>query len=91
MMKQNIAEFEYLALIVNYNEFLDKTILKKEYFEGKNRIMFDILITEFKKNKSLVISELVKNKNFDSNYFLQNNSDKLLNNVLKLNQNLFLL
>ena len=33
-MKQNIAEFEYLALIVNYNEFLDKTILKKEYFEN---------------------------------------------------------
>ena len=38
-MKQNIAEFEYLALVVNYNEFLNKTILKKEYFEGKNRIL----------------------------------------------------
>ena len=70
-MKQNIAEFEYLALVVNYNEFLDKTILKKEYFEGRNRIMFEILITEFKKNKSLVISELAKYKNFDSIYFVE--------------------
>lgn len=89
MMKQNIAEFEYLALIVNYNEFLDKTILKKEYFEGKNRIMFDILITEFKKNKSLVISELVKNKNFDSNYFMELLNGNIYNSSKELKFKLF--
>ena len=89
MMKQNIAEFEYLALIVNYNEFLDKTILKKEYFEGKNRIMFDILITEFKKNKSLVISELVKNKNFDSNSFMELLNGNIYNSSKELKFKLF--
>ena len=89
MMKQNIAEFEYLALTVNYNEFLDKTILKKEYFEGKNRIMFDILITEFKKNKSLVISELVKNKNFDSNYFMELLNGNIYNSSKELKFKLF--
>lgn len=83
------VEFEYLALIVNYNEFLDKTILKKEYFEGKNRIMFDILITEFKKNKSLVISELVKNKNFDSNYFMELLNGNIYNSSKELKFKLF--
>lgn len=88
-MQQNIAEFEYLALIVNYNEFLDKTILKKEYFEGRNRIMFDILITEFKKNKSLVISELVKYKNFDSIYFMELLNGNIYNSSKELKFKLF--
>ena len=88
-MKQNIAEFEYLALIVNYNEFLDKTILKKEYFEGKNRIMFEILITEFRKNKSLVISELVKYKNFDSVYFVELLNGNIYNTSKELKFKLF--
>lgn len=65
------AEYEYLALVINYNDFLGKTILKKEYFEGKNKIMFDILITEYSKNRSLVVSELIKYKNFDCNYFME--------------------
>ena len=64
-MQQNTAEFEFLALIVNYNEFLDRTILKKEYFEGRNKVMFQILMEEYQKNRSLVVSELVKYKNFD--------------------------
>jgi replicative DNA helicase len=88
-MQQNIAEFEYLALIVNYNEFLDKTVLKKEYFEGRNRIMFDILITEFKKNKSLVISELVKYKNFDSIYFVELLNGNVYNTSKELKFKLF--
>lgn len=65
------AEYEFLALVINYNDFLGKTILKKEYFEGKNKIMFDILITEYSKNRSLVVSELIKYKNFDCNYFME--------------------
>ena len=70
-MQQNTAEFEFLALIVNYNEFLDRTILKKEYFEDRNKVMFQILMDEYKKNRSLVVSELVKYKNFDCVYFME--------------------
>ena len=44
MMEQNTTEFEYLALVINYNEFLEKTILRKEYFEGKERVMFEIFV-----------------------------------------------
>ena len=88
-MKQNIAEFEYLALVVNYNEFLDKTILKKEYFEGKNRIMFEILVAEYSKNKSLVISELVKYKNFDSVYFVELLNGNIYNTSKELKFKLF--
>lgn len=68
-MSQNTTAFEYLALIVNYNDFLGKTILKKEYFEGKDKIMFDIMLTEYNKNGMLSVSELVKYKNFDCIYF----------------------
>lgn len=70
-MKPNTAEYEYLALVINYNEFLGKTILKKEYFEGKNKILFDVLITEYNKNGDLIVSELVKYKNFDCTYFME--------------------
>lgn len=71
MMEQNIAEYEYLALVINYNDLLEKTILKKEYFEGKNKILFDIIKTEYNKNGSLTVSELVKYNNFDCNYFVE--------------------
>lgn len=70
-MQQNTAEYEFLALVINYNNFLGKTILKKEYFEGKNKIMFDILMTEYSKNRSLIVSELAKYKNFDCIYFME--------------------
>lgn len=70
-MKQNTAEYEYLALVINYNDLLEKTILKKEYFEGKDKILFDIIKTEYNKNGSLTVSELVKYNNFDCNYFVE--------------------
>ncbi len=70
-MKYNIAEFEYLSLVINYNDFLDRTILKKDYFESKNKIMFDIIKTEYNKSKTLVISELVNYKNFDIDYYME--------------------
>lgn len=70
-MEQNTTEFEYLALVINYNDLLKKTILKKEYFEGKNKILFDIIKTEYNKNGSLTVSELVKYNNFDCNYFVE--------------------
>ena len=65
------TEYEYLALVINYNDLLEKTILKKEYFEGKDKILFDIIKTECDKNGSLAVSELVKYNNFDCNYFAE--------------------
>lgn len=70
-MEQNIAEFEYLAFVINYNEYLKRTILKKEYFESKNKIMFEIILNEYNKNGALTISELSNYKNFDVQYFLE--------------------
>ena len=89
MMEQNTTEFEYLALIVNYNDFLGKTILKKEYFEGKDKIMFDILITEYNKNNSLVISELIKYKNFDCVYFSELIDGNIYNSSKEIQFKLF--
>lgn len=71
MMEQNTAEYEYLALVINYNDLLKKTILKKEYFEGKDKILFDIIKTECDKNGSLTASELIKYNNFDCDYFAE--------------------
>lgn len=70
-MEYNIAEFEYLALVINYNEFLGRTILKKEYFEKKNSILFNIVKTEYDKSKALVIAQLVLYKNFDIDYYTE--------------------
>lgn len=71
MMEQNIAEYEYLALVINYNDFLKRTIIKKEYFESKNKILFEIITKEYKKNNALVLAELVKYNNFDLNYYIE--------------------
>lgn len=76
MMEQNIAEYEYLALVINYNDLLKRTIIKKEYFEGKDKVLFEIITKEYKKNNALVLAELVKYNNFDLDYYielLQNN------------------
>ena len=71
MMEQNIAEYEYLALVINYNDLLKRTIIKKEYFEGKDKILFEIIIKEYKKNNALVLAELVKYNNFDLDYYME--------------------
>lgn len=88
-MQQNTAEFEFLALVVNYNEFLDRTILKKEYFEDRNKVMFQVLMEEYKKNKSLVVSELVKNKHFDCVYFMELLNGNLYDSSRERNFKLF--
>lgn len=62
---------DYLALVINYPELLDKTILKAEYFDGKDKIMFEIIYEFYKKNNCLIISDLVKNGNFDIDYFTE--------------------
>lgn len=76
-MNQNTAEYEYLSLIVNYSYFLGRTILKEEHFEGKDRLMFRALIEEYNNSKELIVSELVKNKNFDPVYY----SELMTNNL----------
>lgn len=88
-MQQNTAEFEFLALVINYNEFLERTILKKEYFEGRNKVMFQILMEEYQKNRSLVVSELVKYKNFDCVYFMELLDGNLYNSSRETNFKLF--
>lgn len=71
MMEQNIAEYEYLALVINYNDLLKRTIVKKEYFESKNKILFEIITKEYKKNNALVLAELIKYNNFDMDYYIE--------------------
>lgn len=71
MMQQNIAEYEYLALVINYNDLLKRTIVKKEYFESKNKILFEIIAKEYKKNNALVLAELIKYNNFDMDYYIE--------------------
>ena len=88
-MNQNTTAFEYLALIVNYNDFLGKTILKKEYFEGKDKIMFDIMLTEYNKNGMLSVSELVKYKNFDCIYFSELVNGNIYNSSKEIQFKLF--
>lgn len=65
------AEYEYLALVINYNDFLKRTIIKKEYFEGKDKILFEIITKEYKKNNALVLAELIKYNNFDLDYYME--------------------
>lgn len=79
MMEQNIAEYEYLALVINYNDLLKRTIVKKEYFESKNKILFEIITKEYKKNNALVLAELVKYNNFDLDYYMELLENNLYN------------
>ena len=73
------AEYEYLALVINYNDLLKRTIIKKEYFEGKDKILFEIITKEYKKNNALVLAELVKYNNFDLDYYMELLENNLYN------------
>ena len=70
-MNNTTPNGEYLGLIIDFNELLGKTILKAEYFEGKDRILFDILKTEYDKNKVLVLDNLKKYNKFDMEYYFK--------------------
>ena len=78
-MEQNIAEYEYLALVINYNDLLKRTIIKKGYLEGKDKILFEIITKEYKKNNALVLAELVKYNNFDLDYYMELLENNLYN------------
>lgn len=73
------AEYEYLALVINYNDLLKRTIIKKEYFEGKDKILFEIITKEYKKNNALVLAELIKYNNFDLDYYMELLENNLYN------------
>lgn len=73
------AEYEYLALVINYNDFLKRTIIKKEYLEGKDKILFEIITKEYKKNSALVLTELVKYNNFNLDYYMELLENNLYN------------
>lgn len=78
-MEQNTAEYEYLALVINYNDFLKRTIIKKEYFENKNKVLFEIITKEYKKNNALVLAELIKYNNFNLDYYMELLENNLYN------------
>lgn len=74
---QTNSEREFLSLIINYPSLLDKCYVKEEYFEDENKIMFSILIKEYKTNKSFVMANLSKYNNFDIVYY----TDLLCTNI----------
>lgn len=78
-MEQNTAEYEYLALVINYNDLLKRTIIKKEYFENKNKVLFEIITKEYKKNNALVLAELIKYNNFNLDYYMELLENNLYN------------
>lgn len=69
---QNTLEFETLSLIVNYPYMLDNTILQDKYFlDNKSKIMFNILKKEHKNNKEFIVGNLIKNKDFNCDYYAE--------------------
>lgn len=78
-MNNYTLEYELLALIVNYPELLEKNILKKEYFIGEDRIMFEAILTEYKKHKVILAENLNKYNGMDINYYFRLITDNLWN------------
>nr|DAI31699.1 MAG TPA: DnaB-like replicative helicase [Bacteriophage sp.] len=78
-MNNDTLEYELLALIVNYPELLEKNILKKEYFIGEDRIMFEAILTEYKKHKVILAENLNKYNGMDINYYFRLITDNLWN------------
>ena len=64
-------EFEFLSLVINHPNLLERNILKPEYFEPKNEVMYSILLKEYSIRKEFIIYELSKHNNFDIEYFCE--------------------
>ena len=62
---------EYLAILVNHPELIEKTIIKEEYLFDKDRQMFRALVNNYTKNKSIIETDFVKYKDFDYDYYLE--------------------
>lgn len=78
-MNNETLEYELLALIINYPELLERNILKKEYFFGKDQILFNAILTEYKKHKVLLVENLSKYSGFNLEYYFQLQTDNLWN------------
>ena len=78
-MNNETLEYELLALIINYPELLERNILKKEYFYGQDQILFNAILTEYKKHKVLLVENLSKYRGFNLEYYFQLQTDNLWN------------
>lgn len=76
-MNNETLEYELLALIINYPELLERNILKKEYFFGQDQIVFNAILTEYKKHKVLMVENLIKYNGFNPEYYFQLQTDNL--------------
>ena len=78
-MNNETIEYELLALIINYPELLERNILKKEYFFGQDQILFNAILTEYKKHKVLLVENLSKYSGINLEYYFQLQTDNLWN------------
>ena len=78
-MNNETLEYELLALIINYPELLERNILKKEYFFGQDQILFNAILTEYKKHKVLLVENLSKYRGINLEYYFQLQTDNLWN------------
>ena len=78
-MNNETLEYELLALIINYPELLERNILKKEYFFGQDQILFNAILTEYKKHKVLLVENLSKYSGVNLEYYFQLQTDNLWN------------
>ena len=60
-------------------ELLERNILKKEYFFGQDQILFNAILTEYKKHKVLLVENLSKYRGFNLEYYFQLQTDNLWN------------
>ena len=78
-MNKETLEYELLALIINYPELLERNILKKEYFFGQDQILFNAILTEYKKHKVLLVENLSKYSGVNLEYYFKLQTDNLWN------------
>ena len=78
-MNNETLEYELLALIINYPELLERNILKKEYFYGQDQILFNAILTEYKKHKVLLVENLSKYSGVNLEYYFKLQTDNLWN------------
>lgn len=64
-------EYEFLSLVINYPQLLERNTLKPKYLLPKNEVLYEILLNEYSKRKEFIVYELQKHSNFDINYFCE--------------------
>ena len=62
---------DLISLIINFPSLIEKVYIKEEYLQGKDKVMFHIIVAEYEKNKSLVFQNLNKYNSFDTDYFIE--------------------